>query len=33
MIIDEGGMNLETVYGKEFVLPSIMERGHLTLTS
>jgi len=29
MIIDEGGMSLETVYGKEFALPGIAEKGYI----
>jgi Gly-Xaa carboxypeptidase len=29
MIVDEGGMSLETVYGKEFALPGIAEKGYL----
>ncbi|KIM38611.1 hypothetical protein M413DRAFT_447607 [Hebeloma cylindrosporum] len=29
MIVDEGGMNLETVYGKEFALPGIAEKGYM----
>jgi hypothetical protein len=29
MIVDEGGMDLETVYGKEFALPGIAEKGYL----
>ena len=29
MIVDEGGMNLEDVYGREFALPGIAEKGYL----
>lgn len=29
MIVDEGGMNLENVYGREFALPGIAEKGYL----
>ncbi|KDR84553.1 hypothetical protein GALMADRAFT_262764 [Galerina marginata CBS 339.88] len=29
MIVDEGGMNIETAYGTEFALPGIAEKGYL----
>lgn len=29
MIVDEGGMNLDNIYGKEFALPGIAEKGYL----
>jgi Gly-Xaa carboxypeptidase len=29
MIVDEGGMNLDTLYGREFALPGIAEKGYL----
>ncbi|KAF8881162.1 hypothetical protein CPB84DRAFT_1792054 [Gymnopilus junonius] len=29
MIVDEGGMNLESAYGAEFALPGIAEKGYL----
>ncbi|PPQ70762.1 hypothetical protein CVT26_014712 [Gymnopilus dilepis] len=29
MIVDEGGMNLESAYGTEFALPGIAEKGYL----
>ncbi|KAF9477618.1 carboxypeptidase S [Pholiota conissans] len=31
MIVDEGGMNLDTIYGKEFALPGIAEKGYLNV--
>ncbi|KAF8955002.1 hypothetical protein BDZ97DRAFT_2064261 [Flammula alnicola] len=31
LIVDEGGMNLDTVYGKEFALPGIAEKGYLNV--
>uniref|UniRef100_A0A8H7Y099 Peptidase M20 dimerisation domain-containing protein n=1 Tax=Psilocybe cubensis TaxID=181762 RepID=A0A8H7Y099_PSICU len=31
MVIDEGGMNLETSYGAEFALPGIAEKGYLNV--
>ncbi|KJA20923.1 hypothetical protein HYPSUDRAFT_68096 [Hypholoma sublateritium FD-334 SS-4] len=31
MIVDEGGMNLENIYGKEFALPGIAEKGYLNV--
>jgi Gly-Xaa carboxypeptidase len=29
MIVNEGRMSLETVYGKEFALPGIAEKGYM----
>lgn len=29
MIVDEGGMGLETIYGRQFALPGIAEKGYL----
>ena len=29
MIVDEGGMGVDTVYGTEFALPGIAEKGYL----
>ncbi|KAF9443362.1 carboxypeptidase S [Macrolepiota fuliginosa MF-IS2] len=29
MIVDEGGMGLDTIYGKEFALPGVAEKGYL----
>lgn len=29
MIVDEGGMNLESAYGTQFALPGIAEKGYL----
>ncbi|KAF8166011.1 hypothetical protein B0H34DRAFT_691505 [Crassisporium funariophilum] len=31
MILDEGGMGLETLYGREFALPGIAEKGYLNV--
>ncbi|PPQ92561.1 hypothetical protein CVT25_010514 [Psilocybe cyanescens] len=31
MIVDEGGMNIETSYGTEFALPGIAEKGYLNV--
>ncbi|KAF8187111.1 hypothetical protein BJ912DRAFT_970122 [Pholiota molesta] len=31
MIVDEGGMNLDTLYGREFALPGIAEKGYLNV--
>lgn len=29
MIVDEGGMGLDTVYGREFAFPGVAEKGYL----
>jgi Gly-Xaa carboxypeptidase len=29
MIVDEGGMGLDTVYGRDFAFPGVAEKGYL----
>jgi len=33
MIVDEGGMGLDRLYGKDFALPGVAEKGHLVRSS
>lgn len=33
MIVDEGGMGLDTVYGNEFALPGVAEKGYIVSIS